>query len=331
MRNKLKLTFIFIGLSVLLAAASANAQSIGDRNHMQGTGGYRITGKVYLPDGRPAANVTVTVNSAETSNLTSRTNQDGSFEVPGLGAGNYNVSVREAAYKPENESLTIAGGSRGQAYPIIFHLTPTGDAKAAAADTIFTTVPKDAVAKFQKGMEKAANDPKAAVALFDDAIAIYSNFAAAYFEKGAALLKTNDIDKALECFVKAIQIKPDYVEAKYSYGYAEYLKKNYEVASAVFDDVLKQKSDMPEAHMYLGISLYYLKNVDAAESQLKLAIASESGERVALAHRFLGGIYAMRKQNGQAATELQKYVDLVPKAPDADKLKATIAELKKQS
>ena len=131
MRNKLKLTFIFIGLSVLLAAASANAQSIGDRNHMQGTGGYRITGKVYLPDGRPAPNVTVTVNSAETSNLTSRTNQDGSFEVPGLGAGNYNVSVREAAYKPENESITIAGGTRGQAYPIIFHLTLTGDAKAA--------------------------------------------------------------------------------------------------------------------------------------------------------------------------------------------------------
>jgi len=329
MRNKLKLMFIFIGLSVCLGATSANAQSIGDRNHMQGTGGYRITGKVYLPDGRPASNVTVTVNSAETSNLTSRTNQDGAFEVPGLGAGNYNVSVREAAYKPENESITIAGGARGQAYPIILHLRSTDDAKSA--DPIFTTLPKDAVSKFQKGTEKVASDPKAAINLFDDAIAIYPNFAAAYFEKGAALLKTNDIDKALECFVKAIQIKPDYVEAKYSYGYAEYLKKNYEVASAVFDDVLKQKGDMPEAHMYLGISLYYLKNVDAAESQLKQATAVESGERTALAHRFLGGIYAMSKRNAQAATELQKYVDLVPKAPDADKIKATIAELKKQS
>jgi len=83
--------------------------------------------------------------------------------------------------------------------------------------------------------------------------------------------------------------------------------------------------------MYLGISLYYLKNIDAAESQLKLATVSETGERVALAHRFLGGIYAQKKQNAQAAAELQKYVDLVPKAPDADKLKATIADLKKQS
>ena len=82
--------------------------------------------------------------------------------------------------------------------------------------------------------------------------------------------------------------------------------------------------------MYLGISLYYLKSVEAAESQLKLAAASETGERVALAHRFLGGIYMQKKQNGPAAAELQKYVNLVPKAPDADKIKATIAELKKQ-
>ena len=61
-----------------------------------------------------------------------------------------------------------------------------------------------------------------------------------------------------------------------------------------------------------------------------MATAKESGERVALAHRFLGGIYMQKKQNGPAAAELQKYVDLVPKAPDADKLRATIADLKKQ-
>lgn len=329
MRNKLQLMFILSSsAAIIAAAATTNAQGIGDRNHAQGIGGYRISGKVYLPDGRPATNVTVTVNGTETSNATSRTNQDGAYEITGLGAGNYTVSVRETGYKAENESITIAGGAAGSAFPVIFHLSAVGEAKSA--NPLLNSIPSAALAKFQKGMEKVASDPKAAVVFFDEAIAAYPNFAAAYLEKGAALLKTNDVDRALESFVKAIQLKPDYIEAKYSYGYAEYLKKNFEVASAVFDDVLKQKNDMPEAHMYLGISLYYLKNVAAAEVQLKMATAAESGERVALAHRFLGGIYAAKKQNAAAAAELQKYVELVPKAPDAEKLKATIADLKKQ-
>jgi regulator of sirC expression with transglutaminase-like and TPR domain len=86
---------------------------------------------------------------------------------------------------------------------------------------------------------------------------------------------------------------------------------------------------MPEAHMYRGISLFHLNFIDEAEKQLKLAADSKAGERVALAHRFLGGIYMQKKQNAAAAEELQKYLDLAPKAPDADKIKGTIADLKK--
>ncbi len=329
MRKKLPLMFIFIGLAmVCIGGISTKAQGVGDRNRPSGLSTYHIKGKVFLPDGKSAAGVTVTVNGTEASNITARTDQEGYYDVSGLGSGNYSLTVNEPGYKPATESLSIVGDIRGQAFTVVFHLVPAGDVKPA--NPALSGVPKDAVAKFQKGMEKISSDPKSAVVFFDEAIAVYPNFAAAYFEKGAALLKTSDADKALESFVKAIQIKPDYVEAKYSYGYAEYLKKNYEVAAAVFDDVLKQRNDMPEAHMYLGISLYYLKNVETAEAQLKMATASESGERIALAHRFLGGIYMQKKQSREAAIELQKYVDMVPKAPDADKLRATIADLKKQ-
>ena len=328
MRNKLRLMFIFIGLSILcVGGTSANAQGIGDRNRPQGSGNYRIVGHVYLPDGKPAVDVKVFATSTDFNNATTQTDRDGAYGLAGFTAGNYNVYVKAEGHVADGQSLTFYPGAPGQSLQLVFHLRPAGDTNVNPA---LKGVPKEAVTKFERGMEKVSSDPKSAIGFFDEAIAVYPNFPAAYFEKGAALLKINDIDKAVENFVKAIQIKPDYVEAKYSYGYAQYLKKNYEVAAAVFDDVLKQRSTMPEAHMYLGISLYYLKNVDAAEAQFKLATAAESSERVALAHRFLGGIYMQKKQNGPAAAELQKYVNLVPKAPDADKIKATIAELKKQ-
>ena len=49
-----------------------------------------------------------------------------------------------------------------------------------------------------------------------------------------------------------------------------------------------------------------------------------------LTHKYLGGIYMQKKQNKEAIVELQKYLDLLPKAPDADKIKATISDLKKK-
>jgi tetratricopeptide (TPR) repeat protein len=209
--------------------------------------------------------------------------------------------------------------------------------QAAAAGTESTNpllagVPADALDKFRKGEEKLRrSDFKGAAALFDEATRSHPAFAAAYYEKGQAQLKDNDMDGALGSFVKAVQAKQDYLEAKYSVGYTQFLRKNYEVAAAVFDDVLKQKRDMPEAHMYLGISLYHLKNVEAAEAALRSAIAAHDGENVALAHRFLGGIYLQKKRNSEAAAELERYLELVPKAPDAGRLKETIAGLKKSS
>ena len=315
------LLLILIGLVTALAAG----QGIGDRNRPLGLGNYRITGKVVMPDGTPAKDVNVNIAGTETPASTVRTNGEGEFEVSGLGAGNYTVSVRLPGFRPENESLSIVGGAAGQSYPVVFYLK-----LATSANPLMKDVPKDAIAKYEKGMDKATkNDPKGAIVDFDAAIAAYPNFAAAYYQKGAEQLKTNDWDGALASFVKAIQLKSDYVEAKYGYAYAEFQKKNYEVAAAAFNDVLQEKRDMPEAHMNLGISLFYLKNVDAAETELKESINSPGGEKFGLAHLYLGQIYIQKKRNASAVTELEKYLELLPKAPNAEKIKETIEQLKK--
>ena len=336
MRNKLKFLFIFLCFAVIgFEAHTATAQGYGDRNRPAGRGTYRITGRVFLPDGTAARDVSVTASGAEFNGASARTDEDGQFTLSGLSSGNYSVVVRQDGFQTENESLTIAEGTiSGQSFQLVFYLRAPGQPKRSPAEMnpLLKDIPKEPVAKFLKGTEKLnSGNAKAAVPLFDEAIALHPQFAAAYFERGSAYLKLNDNDKALESFVQAVQIKPDYLEAKYSVGYTQYLKKNYEVAAAVFDDVLKQKKDMPEAGMYLGISLFYLKNAEAAEASLKNAVAMKGGDRLALAHLYLGQIYIQKKKNAEAVAELEKYLDLVPKAPNADKLKSTIADLKKKS
>jgi len=325
MRSKLFFRIAFVFWSVSALSVIVSAQGIGDRNRPQGLGNYRISGKVIMPDGTPAKGVTVNVMGSEVANTTYRTNDEGEFEVSGLMNGNYTVSVRVSGFRPESESININGGGAGQSFPVVFYLKP-----ATSANPLMKDVPKDALSKYEKGLDKATNnDSKGAIADFDAAIAAYPNFAAAYYEKGAAQLRTNDWDGALESFVKAIQLKPDYVEAKYGYGYAEFEKKNYEVASAAFKDVLLQRKDMAEAHMNLGISLFYLKDLAGAEAELKAATAAAGGDKLALAHLYLGQIYSQKKQNADAIKELERYLEIVPKAPNADRIKQAIEQLKK--
>ncbi len=335
MRNELKLVFGFLGLSMFcLSAFSAQGQGIGDRNRPAGAGNFKILGRILLPDGQPARDVNVTASSGDNPSTSTFTDIDGNYVISGLTSGNYTVSVRETGYSPETEFITISEGSTsGQSFQAAFYLRLPGQPKRKSAppDPNLVNVPKVPAAKYQKALEYLSKgDAKTAIPLFDEAIGAYPNFAAAYYQKGAAFLRMNDLDKAVEAFVKAIQIKPDYIEAKYGYGMAMFDKRNYEVAEAVFRDVLKQKTDFPEAHQNLGISLFYLKNPDEAERELKSAFAGKSGEKLALGHLYLGQIYAQKKRNADAVVELQKYLDLAPKAPNSERVKTIIADLKKQ-
>jgi len=332
MRSKLQLMFIFM----CLGALSAYGQGIGDRNRAGDSDGrFTIQGRVYLPDGRPAQNVKVNIENTDQPSESYYTNMDGVFQTGSVRAGNFTISVSVPSLPVEREFLTIdRDAPTGRTFNVTLFLRAEGQKKGDfySNNPLFKDVPKTALDKFKKGVEKMAkNDAKGAVVLFDEAIAAYPNFAAAYHQKGSAYLHDNDLDKALEAFVKAVSIKPDYVEAKYSVGYTQYLKKNYVVAAAVFDDVLHQQADMPEASMYLGISLYNLKNIDAAEAGLKKAVATTGGEKLALAHLYLGQIYAQKKRNADAVTELEKYLELLPKAPNAERIRTAIADLKKQS
>lgn len=336
MRNRYVFGAAFLFAISFLTIVNASAQGIGDRNRASDSNGgnYSIQGRVYLPDGRPAQNVKVEIENADAPASSVYTNLDGIFQTGSVRAGNFTLSTNVQGYPTEREFLTIDRETpSGRTFNVVLYLRIEGQKKGDfyANNPMFKDVPKPALEKYKKAADKLQkSDAKGAIPLFDEAIAAYPEFAAAHYQKGTALLKENDPDKALESFVKAIQIKPDYLEAKYSVGYTQYLKKNYEVAAAVFDDVLKQKPDMSESHMYLGISLYYLKNMVAAEAQLKMAGGPKAGESTALSHRYLGGIYMQKKRNSEAAAELQKYLDLVPKAPDADKLRSTIADLRKQ-
>ncbi|MGH9819912.1 MAG: tetratricopeptide repeat protein, partial [Pyrinomonadaceae bacterium] len=287
MKNKHASAFIFVFLTALTLAPVivADGQGIGDRNRPGNGGSATISGKVTMPDGTPAKDVKVSISSADI-NTSTFTDADGMYSFGDMPGGNYTVTVKVEGLPMASESYSIdADTPAGRTITLPLFLRNPGQKKGDfnSANPMLKDVPKAALDQYKKAVDKLqSNDAKGSIPFFDAAIAAYPNFAAAYYERGSAFLKENELDKALESFVKAIQIKSDYVEAKYSVGYTQYLKNNFEVAAAVFDDVLRQK-DMPEAQLYLGISLAKIKNMDAAIPHFKAAIAAKDDESMALA------------------------------------------------
>jgi tetratricopeptide (TPR) repeat protein len=337
MKGRQLISSFFTGtiLAACAAALLAPAQGIGDRNRPSEGGSHIISGKVYLPNGKAAAGARVSISSSDIAGSTVSTDNDGGFSFSGLPGGNYWISVAATGFPTESEAVTIERfASPGQGFQLAFHLRLLDQPKpeTASAEPLLAGVPKEAASRYLKGLEKAAkNDPRGAVFEFDSAIAAYSAFAAAHYQKGSVLLKANELDTALAAFVRAIEIKPDFIEAKYGYGLAQFEKKNYEVAAAAFADIVQQRKDIAEAHLYLGISLFNLKNNNAAESELRTAVTAQGGEKLALAHLYLGQIYTLKKKNVEAVSELEKYLELVPKAPNANRVRSAIADLKKLS
>jgi predicted Zn-dependent protease len=323
------------GSSFAISFHNVNGQGVGASRGLPASGSYTVTGKVRLPDGNPAEGARVDV-SCDFTSQTSTTDSDGTYRVTGMPAGNCSNIARVAGLSPVTENRQITRDTPfGQAIYIPIYFRANGNAansNASSTNPVFKGVPKEAVEHYRSAVEKIEKgDMNGALPLLEKSIAAHPPFAAAWYQKGFVLGKLNEKQKAVEAFVKAIELKPDYLEAKYGFGMAQLDLKNYEVSEAVFRDIIKEKSDMPEAHLNLGISLFYLKKTDEAETELKAVLADDGGKKLALAHLYLGQIYIQRNDHAEAAAELQKYLDLVPKAPNAERIRKEISELKKRS
>ncbi|MEO6391862.1 MAG: tetratricopeptide repeat protein, partial [Pyrinomonadaceae bacterium] len=197
-----------------------------------------------------------------------------------------------------------------------------------AKDPAFAGVPKaalDAYAKGMQGLEK--KDEKKALEQFNKALTEYPDFSQALTEAGAIYIKQKNYDKAIELLKRAVALKPESFDAHFNYGAALYYKPDLPGAEAEFRTAIKLREASAMSHMYLGLIVVKSKKYDEARDELDKAINLPGGANIAQAHFILGGLYYTRDPK-RAADELETYLKLQPNAPDAEKTKNTIKELR---
>ncbi|HKV34080.1 MAG TPA: tetratricopeptide repeat protein, partial [Pyrinomonadaceae bacterium] len=87
---------------------------------------------------------------------------------------------------------------------------------------------------------------------------------------------------------------------------------------------------LPTGHMYLGLCLVRLNRYDEAEKELLLAIQG-SNNQLAMAQYYLGGIYWKKEEYPKAVEALEAYLKLTPNAQDAERVRATIRDLRSRT
>ncbi len=316
-----------------------------------GTGGqHKIQGRIFFPSGRrsDATSVKVTLESSSSEKLFVISDLNGSFSFHSLAPGSYYLTVEAGKdYEPARESVVIeSGGLRSRNIPaaevartnvprtfnVIFNLRlkrgVNPDAKPGVYNASLANLPKPAVEAYEKALESVqAGDRKKAIQQLREAISYYPEFALALNELGVQYLKLGQADKAVESFRAALRIKPDEFMPRLNYGIALLEKKQMAEAEAQLRQAVKLSDTSWAAHLYLGITLISLRNFDEAEKELQRTL-SIAGEKLSLPHYYLGGIYWRRGDHKRAADELEKYLQLAPKAAEAERIRATIKDLR---
>lgn len=314
---------------ILSVAFAVHAQGVGSSRGLASSGGiHTIQGRVYFPSGDTTVGKTikVTLESASSFGGTSTvTDQDGGFRFNGLAAGGYTVVVDGGKeYETYRESVSIdrEASPGGRIIQVNIQLRPRADSSNPA----FAGIPQNALDFYQKGTAAAQKgNPKSAVEFLAKAVALSPNFIQALSELGLQYLKLGQMDKAAETFEALLKIKPSDSAAQLNLGIALFNQKKFEGAEQRLRQALKLNG--PTAHYYLGLTLVSLKRYPEAQAELELAIKN-GGENLALAHKYLGGLYMAAHRKKEAADELEKYLQLDPKAPEAEKIRSTIKELR---
>ncbi len=329
----LKLTAVMTFL--LLSITAVKAQGYGDRTRAGGTGGiHTIQGRINFPSNRPAVATRVQLESTNSATLSTFSNTEGVFYFNRLEPGHYTVIIETGNdFVPIRETIYIdreITGTQSRTFNAVFYLRPKGTPTSSntVVSASLAKVPKASLEQFKKAIEAVGkNDTKLAIEKLNEAVRLYPPFAEAHSELGSLYLKNGELQKAEEALRRTLQLNEKNPTAQLNYGIVLLNQRKMYEAEKQLEKAVLADENAATPHMYLGIALLGLDYPDYAEKEFLKAISLKDDEKLAQSHRYLGGIYWKKGNYKQAVEHLEKYLEFVPNAPDADKVRATIKQL----
>jgi tetratricopeptide (TPR) repeat protein len=265
-------------IASLVAAVPAFAQSTG-----------MVKGVVTDDKGQPidGAKVTIEMNGGTGRKFETKTNKKGEYIQIGLASGSYKIVA-------EKDKL----GSAPATVQVRANTTQDANLTLAVASAAAT---KEAQAK------------NAAITKV--------------FDEGVQLSNAGNHDAAIAKFQEAIAIIPTCYNCYNNIAYSYTAKKDYANAETAYKKSMEVKPD--DAAAYVGLAGIYFNTGKAADAKPLVEKAVSIDPSNPDAH-YIYGMTLVAENPAKAKSEFEEFVKLAPSAPNAAIAKSLIAELEKQ-
>ena len=316
-----------IALAITMIATGASAQ----RNRS-------LKARVSMPDGSPSQSIKIRLEGSEGEIIRdSFTDSTGNFEVRNLNTGVYTIVVPsdDRTYSTATERVEITRYSP-DVVAISVYLNPKDESRTrlkngrqtVSAREASDSIPKKARQAYDRSVELSSRgETREAVEELKRAIAIYPEYVHAYNDLGVAYIKLDLIDDAIRALDKSISLDPKAFNPRLNLGIANVRRKDFVRAEPPLRTAVTFDASAPLAHLYLGITLWKTNRENEAEDEFARAL-SLGGRDIAIAHYYLGQLYADKDRIAEAVAELETYLKQKPDSDDAHQARQKIAELR---
>jgi VWFA-related protein len=187
--------------------------------------------------------------------------------------------------------------------------------------------PKEARRAFEKAAAALkAKHPDEAIRGYEQAVTLFPAYAEAWYELGK-LRFDQEPDAARDAFEAAIRADPKYADPYLRLAILEYAAQHWSQLVDVTDRLLEIDAiDFPQAWTLNAAGHYNNRDLEAAEKSAREAERLDPGRRFPESWRLLGSILAQRGDFAGEAEQFREYLKLAPSGPQAEAIRANLAE-----
>jgi tetratricopeptide (TPR) repeat protein len=277
------------------------------------------------------------------ANLSDRLVQECAIvNIFGNGSVQYVVNYRSRAYDPATAdvcSVTIRLKGfqtkqvtlRNDSTVVLQHTGGLHEGSTVSATAL--NAPEPAKKAFGKGVN-SMDDEKwpAAQKNFEKAVEIYPEYAQAWSDLGEVLRKQSKAAEARAAFEKAVAADPKYIKPYIQLTMLDLQEKRPEDAATIAGKAVAMNPlEFPELYFYNAVANYNLKHFDVAEYSARRATELDAAHEIPRAELLLGSVLIAKGDRAGGLQHFRKYLELVPKAQDAEQVKKAIAQLEATS
>jgi tetratricopeptide (TPR) repeat protein len=327
-----------LSVSLLLACAylPLSAQETGgETTGLTSTGVARsrtrpVHGSIMLRGGEMPA-VRITINSPSRAyNTVIFSDGTGSFVIPSLPIGNYNVLLEAPGYLTRQEELDVPPG----AGPVSVQYTMVAEAVANSGGSTdgFISVASlkvsgEARREYELGLKEARRQKWAeARKHFEAALEKQAAFPAALHALARLDVLENKLERAVERLEEAVRMDASFDPAQFLLSYVCNQMGRHQQALEAATKTIQLRPTFWPPHYELGYAALALGKLELAmESSARIVMLG--GAKIPEANLLRAGVMLQRGQLGDARTEMQLFLERAPNHRRAPMVRMILADV----